>query len=359
MQASIAGPTHLLQRNVPVARLPAAKRDGGRSHRFGAIPLCHWRNLKALGQFYRVMFGPRKWREVLAVNLLEPERSQFDWSFRLFGIDVRVQPMFWLVTLLLGYSVLNRDDIQVPTRFFYLFLWIGAAFVSILVHEMGHVVMGNTFGSRGYIVLTGFFGLAIGSSELSSRWQRIAVSFAGPLAGFLFMGGVLLICGVISPDVISYLLWPYLHQPLTRLPDWPDWTLELLTQLVWINLMWGLVNLLPIWPLDGGKISRELCQEFMSNGVKVSLIISLITAALFSINSVVGYLKGQSLIPYLPTGSVFSAIFFGIFAFTSWQMLQQLQAGGGGGGSGRRWVDEDYDRRAPWEQDADWWKRGR
>ena len=73
-------------------------------------------------------------------------------------------------------------------------------FVSILIHEFGHVWMGQAFGSRGHIVLYGFGGLAIGSNRLDSRWQRIAVSFAGPLAGFAFLGILFAVLWLHDPD---------------------------------------------------------------------------------------------------------------------------------------------------------------
>src|SRR5438105_4366565 len=109
---------------------------------------------------------------------LEPERTPYDWNWRIFGIPVRVHPLFWLISVILGWDTVHEG-------FQYLLLWIGCVFVSILVHELGHVFMGQVFGSPGYIVLHSFGGLAVGSSALQNRWKRIAVYFAGPLAGFL------------------------------------------------------------------------------------------------------------------------------------------------------------------------------
>jgi len=108
-----------------------------------------------------------------AVYLFEPARTQFDLNFRIFGIDVRVHPMFWLVTAILG-SGFERLGIE------YLVSWIVLVFFSILIHELGHVLMGRMFGSFGHIVLYGFGGLAIGSSNLERRWQRNLVYVAGP-----------------------------------------------------------------------------------------------------------------------------------------------------------------------------------
>ena len=108
-------------------------------------------------------------------------RTRFDLNFRVGDIPVRVHPFFWLSTVLLGL------DPKLPgiDKLTYLLVWAAVLFVSILVHELGHVLMGRTFGARGHILLTGFCGLAIGSSELPERWQRNAVFLAGPGAGFL------------------------------------------------------------------------------------------------------------------------------------------------------------------------------
>src|SRR5205807_2354897 len=70
----------------------------------------------------------------------------------------------------------------------YVLIWVACMFVSILVHELGHVIAGRLFGTNGHIVLYGFGGLAIGSSALTNRWKRIFVYFAGPLAGFILFG---------------------------------------------------------------------------------------------------------------------------------------------------------------------------
>jgi hypothetical protein len=105
-------------------------------------------------------------------NLAPPTR--FDLSFRLGDIPVRVHPFFWLTTILLGLNT-GREGLDI---LIYLSVWTGVVFVSILAHELGHVLMGRSFGSRGHIILTGFCGLAVGSSNVPRRWQRNAVFFS-------------------------------------------------------------------------------------------------------------------------------------------------------------------------------------
>ena len=60
--------------------------------------------------------------------LFEPERTQFDLSWRMFRTPVRVHPMFWLMACLTGVNLLEEHA-------GLLFLWVGCVFVSILVHE--------------------------------------------------------------------------------------------------------------------------------------------------------------------------------------------------------------------------------
>ncbi len=245
----------------------------------------------------------------------EPERTQFDLNFRLFGIPVRVHPLFWLISAILGYWSL---DLGIE----YLLIWIGCVFVSILIHEMGHVCMGLVFGAQSHIVLYSLGGLAIGSNNIPGRWRRIAVSFAGPLAQFLLYGLIIW----LIPRVLD------LGQagPLTGFA---------LRALIGINLLWPLLNLLPIWPLDGGRISRELLDWLMpSNGIRFSLGLSFLVAAIMAVNELTSA-NGHPLLPYVPTsGSMYNAMFFAMFAVSSFQSMQ-LES------------QKPWRRHDPWDRD--------
>jgi Zn-dependent protease len=261
--------------------------------------------------------------------------------------------MFWLVGAIMGYQEGNAHGVT------YLLLWIGCVFVSILVHEFGHIFMGRVFHSHGHIVLYAFGGLAIGSNQLSRRGQRIAVSFAGPLAGFLLLGVLALILYLADVDRF----WGFFAEVQLQLgikparEIIPQWIMlhenftpstAVLDYLIFINLMWGLLNLLPIWPLDGGQISREVCEGLApGKGLRFSLGISFLLAALLAVHSLMAYNK-MPLLPFLPVGGLFSAILFGLLAIESFQLLQQVK-------TQPRYQDEDaYD---PWERDRDEWRR--
>jgi Zn-dependent protease len=293
------------------------------------------------------------------VFLLEPNRTPYDLNFSLGRIPVRIHPMFWLMGAVLGWNTMH-DGPQ------FLLLWIACVFVSILVHELGHVLMGQVFGTSGHIVLYSFGGLAVGSNGMANRWQRIAVSFAGPLAGFVFMGAVALVVAVALPAQLAYVkytLYPLVHlrlglEDVLLVLGPPTLLGRAIEYLVQINLFWGLLNLLPIWPLDGGQISREVLTWLTpANGVRASLGLSGVVAGVLALNSAWIYFKKQPLIPHLDYGSGYMALFFGLLALQSFMTMQQVPRQGQ---STRRWQRrEDEEERMPWERDPDYWKSGR
>jgi Zn-dependent protease len=264
------------------------------------------------------------------VFLLEPQPTPADLQFRIFGTPVRVHPMFWLVSALLGWHV------QRELGFVYLLIWILCVFVSILVHELGHIWMGRFFGSDGHIVLFSFGGLAIGSKNLPNRWQRILVSAAGPLIQFIPFGLVWLIWiyqrEIFGMDVLLGRAGTPIRAALHFL-----W---------WINLWWPLLNLLPIWPLDGGQIARELFDYFMpGRGIRTALGVSMLVAGSIAAHALLSMNRGKPIVPYLPD-DFYGAVLFGLLAFSNYQEMQQL-------GVTNPWGREG----APWERDPDSWRR--
>ncbi len=259
----------------------------------------------------------------------DPSPSPYDLHLRLFGIPVRVHPSFWLFSAIFGWGYLNRG-------FGYLLLWIGCVFVSILVHELGHVLMGQLFGRPGHIVLYSFGGLAIGDFQVSRCWQRILISLGGPGAGLL-LGGLV------------WLLWNYLPaftepEARLRLQDQSPAVEVAIDMLLFINFLWSLVNLVPVWPLDGGHVSREICQGISPRrGLWLSLGVSFLLAASVALYSIIARYRPE--LPYPESfDPVFNAILFGILAVQSYQLLQTVERQ-------RRFGDDD------WERDPDIWGR--
>lgn len=252
--------------------------------------------------------------------LLEPPRTQFDLNFRLGPFPVRIHPFFWVVSLIMGAS----GSMNAPNAPMLLAVWIGVVFFSILIHELGHAVVMRYYGDHPSVVLYSFGGLAIPSGEggggfYDSGWRprarltpirKIQISFAGPLAGFLLAFAAFVVCKAANVEIRLEWLWQ-LPLPYVLLPDKPGLQ-ALLNDILWVNVTWGLVNLLPIYPLDGGQIARELFTlSETPDGFRKSLYLSMFTAI------------GAALLLF-SVGGIFTLLLFGSLAYNNWQMIQHM-----------------------------------
>ena len=232
--------------------------------------------------------------------LNQPPPTSFDLNFRLFGTRVRIHPAFWVVALFLGWGW-ARDPAFSSNGVPELLLWVAAMTFSILLHEFGHIWAGHAFGSRGEILLHSMGGLAIGSGGFT-RWQSILVSLAGPAIQLALWG------------VLFYASVPRDQKALGLL----------LAMLLLINFWWPLLNLLPIWPLDGGQVARQLALIVSPrHGLATSLWISLILAAALAFNALMPNLKMRPVLPWF-TGEL-TALFCALFAVTAYQELAQAR----------------------------------
>ncbi|MEX2286172.1 MAG: site-2 protease family protein [Planctomycetaceae bacterium] len=187
--------------------------------------------------------------------------TRYDLYFSVFGIPVRVVPTFWLAGVLTGWNTI--DDPNLGPAF--LFIWIACLFVSILIHELGHAFAARAFGWPPQVFLYHFGGLAAYAPYGGHTTGRsVFISFAGPGAGFILYGLVL---------AVEFAL----IQTRTPIGLIAFFTI---IQLKWINLTWGLVNLLPVLPLDGGRICESLCEHVRPrDGRDIAIKIAIATSA--------------------------------------------------------------------------------
>lgn len=257
--------------------------------------------------------------------IAEPQPTPYDLSFRLFRFPVRVHPLFWVVTLLLGASAF-RGEHPIP----FALIWVGVVFVSILAHELGHGLAFRWFGSPARMWLYWFGGLAVSEYPPRRPLPMIAVSLAGPAAGFLLAGALY---GLEQATRWRSAAFPY--------------TDELYYQLMWVNIGWGLVNLLPVLPLDGGRVCRDVCRLAGVRKPEVAALrVSVGTGIAMAAFSLMNYLgRPRELIEQLPdwarVGSLYVTLMFGVLAYGSYQTLQATN---------RRYLtwDEGYDEPPPW-----------
>jgi stage IV sporulation protein FB len=244
--------------------------------------------------------------------------TPYDLRFRLLDIPVRVHPLFWAVMAVLGWEDGNLPMVAV---------WVACGFVSILVHEYGHGLMSRVFGCTPSIVLWGMGGLCYSQGERQSLGQRLAVVLSGPAAGLglyaLIMVGTSASFGLSAAEHVSLSEevlgltphWEVLNSALQKFPGGAKGTIfQMYWFLIQINLFWSLINLLPIWPLDGGQATQIVLSLYdRARGPRWGHIISLLFA-------------GGLAIMALTQGSnnLFRALFLGYFAMINFQMLQSL-----------------------------------
>lgn len=240
-----------------------------------------------------------------------PPPTRYDLRFSVAGIPVRVHPLFWLIALLLGSS---GDLIQLP-------IWVFVVFVSILIHELGHALAMRRYGQPSRIILHFAGGLTVpepvswgsGWANVSMRPnQEIFISLAGPGAGFLLVALVVVGATISGGSIITNWLFGVIPLPVAALMPIGGRVLSLLlTMLLWVNVFWGLINLMPVYPLDGGNVSRYLLlQADPIDGVRKSLWVSVIAGGLVALAGLLVF------------RSIYMALLFGLLAFQSYQSLQ-------------------------------------
>jgi Zn-dependent protease len=255
------------------------------------------------------------------VLLGEPSRTPYDLNFTLFGIPVRVHPFFWLAGLLLGPKGGGPPAIL---------FWMLAFLVGILCHELGHALLMRRYGEFSWITLYGFGGLASsdrrqsGWGGSSDAWRQIFISAAGPFAGFA-LAAVAAIMALLAGCELKYMVGlPFGILPMiVSVPEALDnrFVVTLISffvnSLFVVTVVYGILNLLPIYPLDGGQIARELLVMALGrDGVRHSIILSLFVSISLALACILFWHEP------------FMAIFFAFFAYSSFAMLQ-----GYGGGS--------------------------
>jgi Zn-dependent protease len=207
-------------------------------------------------------------------------------QFSLFNIPIRVELWFWLTLAFIG-GVLRVDSKE---AFFLLLLFIIAGFISILVHELGHALTAKAFGKRVEIVLQAFGGYAAYSGGASlDRTRTFLVTAAGP-ALQIVLGGVVYLFAETFPGMSREAVY-------------------FVKVLYGFSFVWAILNLLPVLPLDGGRILQTILGPIR---IKLTLMISIVVAV------------GVGVLYFMKTGDILLPIFMGMFAYQAFQALKAL-----------------------------------
>lgn len=214
-----------------------------------------------------------------------PNSQAWTLRFSLFGIPVRIRPIAWVVLAILG-GAFGVDDGGDLGR---VLVFVAVAMLVLLVHEFGHALTGRATGAVVEEIEVAGMGASTNFVMLPpARWSFALVLLAGPLASLL-LGALLGVlfglqignawvglrvafempwASTLSLDVQQQLMMGlYLH-PMS------EWLLAFYTTGMLVCFWWSLFNLLPIFPLDGGKLLGTLL-----NNYKLPCVLGLLICA--------------------------------------------------------------------------------
>jgi Zn-dependent protease len=211
--------------------------------------------------------------------------------FRLFGFPVHVDASFVIMIGIIGYLSGFRWS-ELP-------LWLLVAAVSVLVHEFGHAFLARTTGASPAVALVAFGGVTtfVPPRQLS-RIRSLSISAAGPVVGIAF--GVLLL-GLVR------VLGPL---------DEDSWLALAYRMALFTSIGWGVLNLLPILPLDGGQVMRELLPGEPPVRARRAAVVSIgVAVAVGAFAWYIGYYSG--------------VLIAGFFILVNFMEARRPAAGGG------------------------------
>jgi Zn-dependent protease len=211
----------------------------------------------------------------------------------LFGIRVGVNASWFLVLFLFIFYLNQAFEEVLDDRTAAFACSVAAAlgfFGSILLHELGHAVAARREGiAVSGIDLFFFGGVMKMSSDTRSPGQEFRVAVAGPLVTL----GIVIAVGALS---VALLGWSAFSDSARLDSGAPATAVELwLSFLVSMNVLLLVFNLIPAFPLDGGRIARAAAWKVTGDRGKATRISAYLGQAFGGLWAIVlGYLLGSS-----------------------------------------------------------------
>lgn len=196
---------------------------------------------------------------------------------QIHGIDVKVHPTFALVLLWVVYEWGGRSG-GLGTIAFGLIL-VALVFGCVVLHELGHAVMAQHFGIRVHdITLVPIGGVARIEQNPTSSSSEILIALAGPavnIAIAVALAPAVILVGLVR-GFASF--GSYLSEPTIAAPG------GLLLYLVATNVMLVLFNLLPAFPLDGGRVLRASLLRYVDRerATAIAVVVAQVMAVGFA-----------------------------------------------------------------------------
>lgn len=263
----------------------------------------------------------------------DPPRSTLELRWRVFGIQFRVMPSFWIVSAVLAYLLFSGlFGPKLADQLMGVATDVACYFLALVFMEMVQGVVYRSYGIRSTAVIQDFSSGIYPEANPPTRLQRIIVALSNPASAWL-------LCALVYYSNREF--------------GWRGhsiFTMFAYELLYLVTRFWGTIGLLPIFPYSGGQVMMEvLTGVSRRRGLAITLVVSIVIAVAYIVYTVLFVLNHVPLLRVegleIPP-SIIAAVFFGITAMNNWQLFQQLRTYEG---QVRRKYEADDDR-APWER---------
>lgn len=180
--------------------------------------------------------------------------------FRLFGINIKLHFSWWFIFILLAWSLSGSYFPEVLPEYTVITYWIMGIiaavllFLSVLLHELSHSLVAKAKKIKVESITLFFFGGVAGISDEDMKPSvELQMALAGPFFS-LFLGGIFYAITALNGNVIITAITSYLSQ---------------------LNFTLAIFNLLPGFPLDGGRAFRAILYWHYKDLRKATYIASM------------------------------------------------------------------------------------
>jgi Zn-dependent protease/predicted transcriptional regulator len=179
------------------------------------------------------------------------------WSFqigRVFGIPIRVHITFFILPAIVWFAGSAHGAVIGGLTGV---IFVLALFVCVVIHELGHSLVARRYGVEVRdIILLPIGGVSNMDRIPEDPKQELAISAIGPIVSAGIFVVIAALLTLVGKDAFSA---PPLHDVIgSRMT-----LVGFIQQLMWINLLLAIFNLVPAFPMDGGRILRAFLAERM------------------------------------------------------------------------------------------------
>ena len=230
---------------------------------------------------------------------------------------------FWMWSIPFGtwFGVRVRISIWLPLVVLFIFLRLpwplnlalaGIGFVSILLHEYGHIFAARLTGGTGEDILMWPLGGLAFVRPANSTFAQLLTHGGGLLVNLSLC--LLAVVPVSQAGSLGNAFYPFLV-PIHNITNWPQ-DLAILT--CWLNWVLILFNLIPVMPLDGGQMVRSIAASHVGSrrAVEIGTMVGFVVGAVFMVIGI-----------FVPDGATIrgaSVVLFGALIFIS-NLLERHQ----------------------------------